>query len=147
MCRQRFTLSAGALCVVTCMSWTLSSVYFVQLTETPGYCVLLSDGELIFGMSLSNRHCFGGERTISRASRPSVTLVPWFARAPMYLMLGIPMWMLAVGALLLLPLARRLDRCGSEAGCCVKCGYNLTGNVSGYCPECGVCLPQQSKSL
>lgn len=21
-------------------------------------------------------------------------------------------------------------------GCCVKCGYNLTGNVSGVCPEC-----------
>jgi hypothetical protein len=23
------------------------------------------------------------------------------------------------------------------AGFCVKCGYNLTGNVSGICPECG----------
>ncbi len=22
-------------------------------------------------------------------------------------------------------------------GLCVKCGYNLTGNVSGICPECG----------
>ena len=22
-------------------------------------------------------------------------------------------------------------------GCCQKCGYNLTGNVSGTCPECG----------
>jgi hypothetical protein len=22
-------------------------------------------------------------------------------------------------------------------GLCVKCGYNLTGNVSGVCPECG----------
>jgi len=22
-------------------------------------------------------------------------------------------------------------------GCCKKCGYNLTGNVSGICPECG----------
>ena len=23
-------------------------------------------------------------------------------------------------------------------GCCIVCGYNLTGNVSGVCPECGV---------
>lgn len=23
------------------------------------------------------------------------------------------------------------------AGSCVRCGYNLTGNVSGVCPECG----------
>lgn len=22
-------------------------------------------------------------------------------------------------------------------GLCVRCGYNLTGNVSGICPECG----------
>ena len=27
---------------------------------------------------------------------------------------------------------RRLD-----AGQCVQCGYDLTGNVSGICPECG----------
>ena len=32
------------------------------------------------------------------------------------------------------PLRRwRRDR----EGLCVKCGYNLTGNVSGICPECG----------
>jgi len=24
-----------------------------------------------------------------------------------------------------------------EKGLCLKCGYNLTGNVSGICPECG----------
>jgi len=26
-------------------------------------------------------------------------------------------------------------------GLCVKCGYNLTGNVSGVCPECGGKVP------
>lgn len=26
---------------------------------------------------------------------------------------------------------------GPRAGCCQHCGYNLTGNVSGVCPECG----------
>ncbi|HWE93601.1 MAG TPA: hypothetical protein VG269_06460 [Tepidisphaeraceae bacterium] len=26
----------------------------------------------------------------------------------------------------------RVDR-----GCCQSCGYDLTGNVSGTCPECG----------
>ena len=30
---------------------------------------------------------------------------------------------------------RRMRRC--QRGLCVKCGYNLTGNESGVCPECG----------
>jgi hypothetical protein len=25
----------------------------------------------------------------------------------------------------------------TKPGCCGKCGYDLTGNVSGVCPECG----------
>jgi hypothetical protein len=24
-----------------------------------------------------------------------------------------------------------------QLGCCAHCGYNLTGNVTGVCPECG----------
>ena len=30
---------------------------------------------------------------------------------------------------------RQLTECGVP--CCIKCGYDLTGNVSGVCPECG----------
>jgi hypothetical protein len=25
-------------------------------------------------------------------------------------------------------------------GLCLKCAYNLTGNVTGVCPECGMCV-------
>ncbi|UCG17088.1 MAG: hypothetical protein JSV19_03465 [Phycisphaerales bacterium] len=39
-------------------------------------------------------------------------------------------WPLAVIVLLLLPK-------GSGDRCCRRCGYDLTGNVSGVCPECG----------
>lgn len=31
-------------------------------------------------------------------------------------------------------------------GCCVDCGYNLSGNRSGRCPECGMRLRSQSRS-
>ena len=27
-------------------------------------------------------------------------------------------------------------------GLCIKCQYNLTGNVSGVCPECGTAVEQ-----
>ncbi|MBI4581439.1 MAG: hypothetical protein HY718_17180 [Planctomycetes bacterium] len=30
-----------------------------------------------------------------------------------------------------------VDRRRIQPGHCRKCGYNLTGNVSGVCPECG----------
>jgi hypothetical protein len=33
---------------------------------------------------------------------------------------------------------RRLSN--SDPGVCVSCGYDLTGNVSGVCPECGTKL-------
>ena len=38
-------------------------------------------------------------------------------------------------ALIRQPARRRRYR--REHGLCVKCGYDLTGNVSGTCPECG----------
>lgn len=35
------------------------------------------------------------------------------------------------------PLWRRRRRLLRERGLCLDCGYDLTGNVSGVCPECG----------
>lgn len=31
-------------------------------------------------------------------------------------------------------------------GLCVSCGYDLTGNVSGACPECGAPIPAEAKA-
>jgi hypothetical protein len=38
-----------------------------------------------------------------------------------------------------LPAARAVVRWGKRrrTGMCVRCGYDLTGNISGTCPECG----------
>lgn len=30
-------------------------------------------------------------------------------------------------------------------GCCVSCGYDLTGNLSGRCPECGEAILQDER--
>ncbi len=37
----------------------------------------------------------------------------------------------------------RIRFCPQPRGHCAGCGYNLTGNVSGICPECGTPIPQQ----
>ena len=46
-----------------------------------------------------------------------------------------------LSCLLFLPAAaslrRRRAQLRREAGLCTRCGYDLTGNVSGVCPECG----------
>lgn len=49
--------------------------------------------------------------------------------------LAIPLWMpfVALSAMTVLLWRRRRSRPGH----CPACGYNLTGNISGRCPECG----------
>lgn len=36
---------------------------------------------------------------------------------------------------------------GSQRGCCRICDYNLTGNTSGVCPECGTPISLKGKKL
>jgi hypothetical protein len=52
----------------------------------------------------------------------------------------VPLWLIMVLAISLagLPMLRTAKRRHRRRhGRCVKCGYDLTGNVSGACPECG----------
>lgn len=59
-------------------------------------------------------------------------------------------------ALPVVPLKRRCRDCGAlfsgswwkrpRKGFCGICGYDLTGNVSGTCPECGWKIPRQLRS-
>ncbi len=50
--------------------------------------------------------------------------------------LGAPLWMLLAAVLIPTVVMHRWMR-QLPAGCCRTCGYDLTGNVSGRCPECG----------
>ena len=50
---------------------------------------------------------------------------------------GIPFWLPLVVVLIPTALLWWLDRRRFPPGHCQTCGYNLTGNVSGACPECG----------
>jgi hypothetical protein len=40
----------------------------------------------------------------------------------------------------------RRDRSHFGAGRCTSCGYNLTGNTSGICPECGTPVPRKPEA-
>jgi hypothetical protein len=57
-----------------------------------------------------------------------------------------PHWSLAMpGTILVAWRLRRARSSRSPSGQCAACGYDLTGNVSGVCPECGA-VAQQSIS-
>ena len=60
----------------------------------------------------------------------------------------LPFWLIA-SVLFLLPLIRGLmwfrSMSRSRQGCCSSCGYSLTGNTSGTCPECGSPISKSSR--
>lgn len=49
----------------------------------------------------------------------------------------LPMWLWAAGFSILTLLFWWLDRTPIPTSHCRKCRYDLTGNTSGVCPECG----------
>ena len=58
---------------------------------------------------------------------------------------GVPHWLLVISmACLSLQLIRRGRLIRFGTGKCQNCGYNLTANISGVCPECGSKIPETS---
>jgi hypothetical protein len=60
--------------------------------------------------------------------------------------LGYPMVIAAILPAMWLVLAGR-NRWWSARNRCTACGYNLTGNTSGICPECGTPVVRGSESI
>jgi len=71
---------------------------------------------------------------MQRSSRPYSMLL--FVRIPLWL----PITLTAIPPTMMLTRLRR-RRKRRKVGHCLACGYNLTGNVSGICPECGTAIP------
>jgi hypothetical protein len=112
--------------------------------EDNGYRIFLQHGKVIFDMWESPKtdgRYFGDWRiNIDPASSWSWTGHAWpprFYEDEMYRGLIIPAWLLL--ALLAFPTAWlwSRDRRFVPPGCCRTCKYDLTGNTTGICPECG----------
>ncbi len=67
---------------------------------------------------------------------PAVTRGPMPRSPGVYTTIRIPLWILLLITATATVVLWRLDR-RPLPGHCRQCGYNLTGNVSGKCPECG----------
>ncbi len=88
----------------------------------------------------------GGLVDVDALYRPAIRLygpsptgwLPKFSH-PSFYTAFIPMWCIAPFVFIPTFLLWRKDRPIPE-GHCLKCGYNLTGNVSGKCSECGLSI-------
>ena len=56
---------------------------------------------------------------------------------PLQRQVDIPLWIPLVVVAISTGFLWRRERKRPRSGHCRSCGYNLTGNVSGVCPECG----------
>jgi len=57
----------------------------------------------------------------------------------------LPLWIPFLGASIVSVILWCLDRRSFLPYRCRKCGYNLTGNASGFCPECGFQIPPEKE--
>lgn len=66
---------------------------------------------------------------------------PYFIPSRGSTLVAAPLWMLFVVFVIPTVLLWYFDCRSFAPGSCAKCGYNLAGNVSGQCPECGSASP------
>ena len=81
--------------------------------------------------------------------RPKVPRFAWWSEqlsqsGPGYWFISIPLWLPLVALLLLTLWLWHRGRRRPRPGHCRRCDYDLTGNVSGVCPECGTPIPPRA---
>ena len=81
-----------------------------------------------------NRSAFYKKQMNAGVLRRTFEAPVWFVSSVLFLL---PLTM--IGKPILLKWRRR------GKGLCLECGYNLTGNVTGVCPECGATAGSKSK--
>ena len=154
------TVLSTLLCATACVLWARSHMAGTSLLryDPPRVLDVISAGGLLrvgWGEMTSAEHAPPPGWTVSRSSddlRPGTTLgfgyERWRRQSPGLSadtrLLTLPYWSLALcsaGP----PAARawswRRRRHRARAGLCPACAYDLTGNVSGTCPECGTPAP------
>lgn len=75
---------------------------------------------------------------------PEVRWAPIWDNRPGASMLGMPLWIPFLLAAIPTAFLFWRDRRRIPSGHCLRCRYDLTGNTSGVCPECGTAISPTS---
>ena len=122
------------MCILIAVAWAVSMRWAFGVDVGTAFRAMVESGLFIASWSDSPTD---GNVWFSRSAMPR-DLPPLFAWRPYEdVFVYVRLWLLLV--LLALPTALLfwLDRRKPRPGFCATCGYDLTGNVSGVCPECG----------
>lgn len=120
------------LCLATAVLWVRSYIrpYIGPMSRNAnGIDIAWTSANGQFGQSIAVPDPSTGKWIITKHVFGTyyMEIFPWFASVPFVWRV---MWAI-----------RREAR--RREGTCLHCGYNLTGNLSGVCPECGAAIPRE----
>jgi hypothetical protein len=135
-----------ALCIITFVVWWVTGFYYISKSDGTTFNAYAGGGVVgfvwypeyagfrpppfpSFAVERIPFSMFSGKPFLKRFTRSGVTGIE------------VPFWLLCLPILLVTAVLWYLKPV-VPAGHCRKCGYNLKGNVSGRCPECGMPVPQ-----
>ena len=129
----------------------VASAFLLFLCEYNGpnasYSVCVS-GSTLWADVIPSSDNAGWRWAVRRLPGPGVNWLPSLEESLShgYFSIGIPLWMPAMALLALLGAIVAFTRAEYPPGHCRTCGYDLTGNVSGVCPECGTAIARSGES-
>ncbi len=122
--------------LVLLLSWPLSYWRGIGFRFSPRCDAMLSAGAISYAC-LYGRPSYHGFWVINPAYFGYRTWLPRLYHWSFGYRFDLPLWIVLIGATSATAVFWSLHRRRIPPGHCQKCGYNLTGNVSGRCPECG----------
>jgi hypothetical protein len=135
--KLRWCLGTG--CVLVLVVWSVSARWWICY-DTATWSAVLGNGVFALGISHVGPAPGPPRWIVTDASSLGLRWPEWYKTSHTQIVL--PFWLVLLG-LGVPTMAAWLPRSRRSRGLCHKCGYDLTGNVSGRCPECGVGRTEQ----
>ncbi len=154
--RKRLKVIGLLLCLMMPALWVFSVMYMSTYVPPSGQWRVVT----LFGhVLIEDGQVYDPGRSCRRADplwkAKAARKMPWTEFANTFLgfrlpkktssVLQIPVWLLLVAVGFPTAILWWRDR-RPKAGFCKVCKYDLTGNVSGTCPECGTAVGRASKT-
>lgn len=138
--RRRLKWIGLVVSALTLTVWCLSSYSVLMWALFGGVMLEVGFGLIDFNWALPNelqevsgwgieRHPDGPDRVRCGQAMLKLLVPSQYA--------SVPFWMVFAAVAIPTFIFWYLDRRRYPLGSCTNCGYNLTGNISGRCPECG----------